>query len=177
MPRSTSRPTAPHFSAEITAAHDADWLAQEPDGAAVSVHRHVPFRGSPCSFCAGHTTVAHRPEAVESHAATLVAEIDPVTAAIGRRLAVRHVHRDGGTPTSLSPALAIRVMQRLRERFDVAADREIAVEVDPRTSPDASVQGLGEIGTTRASLGVQDFEPRVQKAVNRHEGRALTADR
>ncbi len=118
----------------------------------------------------------HRPEPPDSYAATLLAELDLVAAAIGRRLEVRHIHWGGGTPTSLSPALLIKVMRRLRERFDVSPDAEIAVEVDPRALSDASVQGLGEIGTTRASAGVQDFEPRVQQAVNRHQDLALTAD-
>lgn len=176
VPRYTSYPTAPHFSPEVTGAHYADWLARLPDDTALSVYLHVPFCASLCWFCACHTTVVHRPEPLERYAATLLAEIDLVTAAIGRRLAVRHVHWGGGTPTSLSPALMIKVMQRLRERFDVAADAEIAVEVDPRGLSEASVQGLGEIGTTRASIGVQDFEPRVQQAVNRHQDLALTAD-
>ena len=176
VPRYSSYPTAPHFSPELTAAHYADWLAGLPDDVGLSVYLHVPFCASLCLFCACHTAVVRGPEPLESYAATLLAEIDLVTAAIGRRAAVRHVHWGGGTPTSLSPALMTSVMHRLRERFDVAAEAEIAVEVDPRELSDASVQGLGQIGTTRASIGVQDFEPRVQQAVNRHQDLAVTAD-
>lgn len=176
VPRYTSYPTAPHFSPEVTAAHYADWLAGLPDDPTLSLYLHQPFCASLCLFCACHTTIVHRPEPLESYAATLLAEIDLVAAAIGRRAAVRHVHWGGGTPTSLSPALMINVMQRLRERFDVTADAEIAVEIDPRKLSDASVQCLGEIGATRASIGVQDFDPRVQHAVNRHQDYALTAD-
>jgi oxygen-independent coproporphyrinogen-3 oxidase len=175
-PRYTSYPTTPHFSPRVTATDYADWLAGLPQDGALSLYLHVPFCTSLCLFCACHTTVVHGPEPLESYAATLLAEIDLVTAAIGRRAAVRHVHWGGGTPTSLSPALMTEVMHHLRERFDVAADAEIAVEVDPRELSDAAVQSLGKIGTTRASIGVQDFEPRVQQAVNRHQDFALTTD-
>src|SRR6185312_4739966 len=175
VPRYTSYPTAPHFSPQVTAADYADWLRLLPDDTAVSLYLHVPFCASLCLFCACHTTVVRRPEPLESYATALLAEIELLTAAIGRRLAVRHIHWGGGTPNSLPPALMCSIMRRLRERFDVTPDAEIAVVVDPRELSDASLAALGEMGVTRASLGVQDFDPVVQRTVHRHQDFALTA--
>ena len=176
VPRYTSYPTAPHFSSAVTTADYADWLGALEDDAVVSLYLHVPFCASMCWFCACHTSVVHRPEPLVSYGATLLTEIELVTAAIGRRLKVQHIHWGGGTPSALPPALMRDVMRSLRTRFDVLPQAEVAVEVDPRELSDASLQVLGEMGTTRASLGVQDFDPRVQEAVNRIQDYALTAD-
>jgi oxygen-independent coproporphyrinogen-3 oxidase len=175
VPRYTSYPTAPHFSARTDAGVYRSWLAALPDDATVSLYLHVPFCASLCLFCACHTTVARRPEPVAAYAETLLAEIDLAADAIGRRLSVGHVHWGGGTPTSLPPALMQAVMQRLRARFAVRPDAEIAVEIDPRTLSDGALAGLAAIGTTRASLGVQDFDPAVQRAINRYQSLELTA--
>jgi oxygen-independent coproporphyrinogen-3 oxidase len=175
VPRYTSYPTAPHFSPAVTAADYAGWLGALEDDAALSLYLHVPFCASLCWFCACHTSVVHRPEPLESYGKTLLTEIRLVAAAIGRRLKVRHIHWGGGTPSALPPALMRDVMQSLRAHFDVTPDAEVAVEVDPRELSDASLDVLGEMGTTRASLGVQDFDPLVQQAVNRVQDFALTA--
>jgi oxygen-independent coproporphyrinogen-3 oxidase len=175
VPRYTSYPTAPHFSPAVTAANYTGWLGALNDGAALSLYLHVPFCASLCLFCACHTTVVHRPEPLESYGKTLLTEIQLIAASIGRRPPVRHIHWGGGTPTALPPALMRDVMQSLRAQFDVAPDAEIAVEVDPRELSDASLQVLGEMGTTRASLGVQDFDPLVQRTVHRVQDFALTA--
>jgi oxygen-independent coproporphyrinogen III oxidase len=175
VPRYTSYPTAPHFSTAVDGAAYAAWLAALPDDAALSLYLHVPFCASLCLFCACHTTVARRPEPLAAYAATLLAEIDLLADTIGRRLAVRHVHWGGGTPTALPPDAMLAVMQRLRVRFDLPGTAEIAVEVDPRTLSPASIDGLARMGTTRVSLGVQDFDPAVQQAINRHQSLELTA--
>jgi oxygen-independent coproporphyrinogen-3 oxidase len=175
VPRYTSYPTAPHFSAAVTATDYAAWLGALPPQTELSIYLHVPFCAALCLFCACHTSVVHRAEPLVSYGTTLLREIDLLAAALGGRRTVKHVHWGGGTPTALPPALMRDVMQRLRERFEVSPDAEIAVEVDPRTLSDASLGVLGEIGTTRASLGVQDFDPKVQRAINRLQDFALTA--
>ena len=176
VPRYTSYPTAPHFSPSVTAADYAGWLAALPDDTPLSLYLHVPFCASLCWFCACHTSVVRRPEPLESYGAALLSEIDLAAAAIGRRLPVRHIHWGGGTPNALPPHLMRAVMQRLRTMFHVQPDAEIAVEIDPRELSGESLQALGDIGTTRASLGVQDFDPQVQQAVHRHQSQELTAD-
>ena len=175
VPRYTSYPTAPHFSAAVGPAQYAAWLQALPQDAALSLYLHVPFCASLCLFCACHTTVTRALTPRMAYGTTLLAEIDLLAAAIGTGRRVRHVHWGGGTPTALPPAQMRAVMQRLRARFDVVADAEIAVEVDPRTLDDAALDALAAIGTTRASLGVQDFDPLVQQTVHRMQDFTLTA--
>ncbi len=175
VPRYTSYPTAPQFSPAVDAPRYADWLRALPDDATLSLYLHVPFCAQLCHFCACHTTVVHRPEPLISYATTLLAEIDLLADAIGRRLSVRHVHWGGGTPTALPADLMLAVMQRLRARFAFTPDAAIAVEIDPRELSDNSLAAIGAMGTTRASLGVQDFDPTVQRAVNRLQDYDLTA--
>jgi oxygen-independent coproporphyrinogen-3 oxidase len=176
IPRYTSYPTAPHFSEAVTSDTYAGWLADLPGAEAVSLYLHVPFCAALCLFCACHTTVARNPAPLIAYGETLSAEIDHVADAIGaRRLPVRHVHWGGGTPTILPPPVMEAVMRRLRERFDILPDAEIAFEVDPRTLTPEAADTLARIGTTRASLGVQDFDPAVQQAINRHQGLGQTA--
>jgi oxygen-independent coproporphyrinogen-3 oxidase len=175
VPRYTSYPTAPHFSPAVGAAEYAGWLAALPDNAGLSLYLHVPFCAKLCYFCACHTTVVHRPEPVIAYGQTLLQEIDLIAAAAGRRLTVRHVHWGGGTPAALPADLMQQVMQRLRARFNFAPEVEIAIEIDPRELPDDSLATIGAMGATRASLGVQDFDPVVQQAINRLQDYALTA--
>lgn len=176
VPRYTSYPTAPHFSTAIDGGVYARWLRTLPEDAALSLYLHVPFCASLCRFCACHTTVVNRPEPLALYGVTLMAEIDLVADLIGGRRSVRHIHWGGGTPTQLPADTMLAVMRLLRARFDVARDAEIAVEIDPRTLADDSLAALAAIGTNRVSLGVQDFDPRVQDAINRHQSLALTED-
>ncbi|MDE2582212.1 MAG: oxygen-independent coproporphyrinogen III oxidase [Rhodospirillales bacterium] len=175
VPRYTSYPTAPQFSAAVDAARYRQWLAGLADAAPLSVYLHVPFCAELCWFCGCHTTVTRRAEPLASYARTLLDEIDLLADAIGRPLPVRHVHWGGGTPTALSSAWMTAVATRLRTRFALGVDAEIAVEVDPRTLTEEAADTLAAIGVTRASLGIQDFDPAVQAAVNRHQSYEVTA--
>ncbi len=175
VPRYTSYPTAPHFSAEVTPAVYAGWLRALPDDAALSLYLHVPFCASLCLFCACHTTVARQEGPLLAYADGLLAEIDLIAGLIGRQQPVAHVHWGGGTPTAL-PARAMRsIMQRLRDRFALNATAEVAVEIDPRTLTAEHVDALAAMGTNRVSLGVQDFNPIVQKAIGRMQSFEQTA--
>ena len=174
VPRYTSYPTAPHFSSAITPGVYAAWLGALPADAPLSLYLHVPFCASLCLFCACHTTAVNQLPPLRAYASTLLEEIDLVARAIGRRQKIQHVHWGGGTPTSLPPQAMLDIIRHLRAHFDIAGDAEIAVEIDPRSLTDASVETLAAMGTTRASLGVQDFDPVVQQAINRHQDLALT---
>ena len=175
VPRYTSYPTAPHFSPAVDAATYGAWLRALPE-VPLSLYLHVPFCAQLCWFCGCHTTAVHSAAPVEAYADLLLAEIDRLAETIGRRAPVAHVHWGGGSPTALPAARLIEIMQRLRDRFAFADDAEIAVEVDPRTADDAALDALATIGCTRASLGVQDFDARVQAAVNRHQSFETTRD-
>jgi oxygen-independent coproporphyrinogen-3 oxidase len=176
VPRYTSYPTAPHFSDAVVPATYAEWLRVLPSDTPLSLYLHVPFCAALCRFCACHTTVVHHPEPLEFYARTLLDEIELVASAIGRRLRVRHIHWGGGTPTALPAEWMLIVADRLRQKFDLADDVEIAVEIDPRTLSDDRLYALASMGTTRVSLGAQDFDPLVQRTVNRIQTFEMTAD-
>ncbi len=174
VPRYTSYPTAPHFSPAVDAGVYGGWLAALPDDAVLSLYLHVPFCAQLCWYCGCHTTAVNKPEPVESYADTVLSEIDLVATALGRKLRVKHVHWGGGTPTVMPPKRLAEIMDRLRARFTFEPDAEIAVEIDPRTATEDVLDGLVRMGCNRASLGVQDFDPKVQQAVNRIQSWELT---
>jgi oxygen-independent coproporphyrinogen-3 oxidase len=175
VPRYTSYPTAPHFSPQIDAAAYARWLGALAPTAAASLYLHVPFCRQLCLYCGCHTQAVRRQEPVDHYVALLLREIDLVTGSIGRRQPVSHVHLGGGTPSILGPRGLRTLFAALRARFSIAADAEIAIELDPRHVDEADAAALAEIGVTRASLGVQDFDPVVQAAIGRVQSFELTA--
>jgi oxygen-independent coproporphyrinogen-3 oxidase len=169
VPRYTSYPTAPHFSAQVDGARYRDWLQALPAGQDLSLYIHVPFCDIMCWFCGCYTKVVRRYEPIARYLDLLTNELRLITAALAGRGVVRHLHWGGGSPTMLSPDDFARMMALLRDRFDVAADAEIAVEIDPRDATPASVAALAAAGVTRVSIGVQDFASDVQAAINRHQ--------
>ncbi|MDK9696433.1 MAG: oxygen-independent coproporphyrinogen III oxidase [Siculibacillus sp.] len=167
VPRYTSYPTAPHFDASVTAEVYRGWLAGLDPNDPISVYLHVPYCRTICHYCGCHTKGARKDDPVIDYAEGLVEEIRLVGEAIGRRLPVAHIHWGGGTP-SLLPTESFRaVVKALRSAFDILPSVEHAIELDPRTVREDLAQLLAESGVTRASLGVQDFDPTVQKAIGR----------
>ena len=166
LPRYTSYPTAPHFVAAGSDTYRI-WLKAVPTGSDTSLYLHLPFCRSMCWYCGCHTTVTARDEPIAAYIDALHREIDLVADALPQRIAVKHVHFGGGTPTLMQPAQFIALMAKLRDRFDVTPDAEIAIEIDPRTLEKAMVDALAVGGVNRASLGVQSFDPIVQRAINR----------
>lgn len=175
LPRYTSYPTAPHFSPAVNAATYRGWLAAMPEGTSASLYLHVPFCRSMCWYCGCHTTITKHQAPISDYLAVLLREIELVGDALSRPLDVRHIHFGGGTPTILEPAEFLHTMERLRARFAVAEDAEIAIEIDPRTLKPAMVAALGQAGVNRASLGVQSFDPVVQRAIARVQSEEQTA--
>jgi oxygen-independent coproporphyrinogen-3 oxidase len=128
-----------------------------------------------CWYCGCHTRIVAGDTPIESYLAALEAEARMVAAALPGRMNVRHIHWGGGTPTIMVPDAFRRLMATLRDCFDVAGDAEIAVEIDPRRITTEMIKALGECGVTRASLGVQSFDPVVQQAINRIQSYDQTA--
>ena len=180
LPRYTSYPTAPHFCAAAGDAQYRAWLADLPSHATASLYLHIPFCRSMCWYCGCHTTVARRDDPVLAYLQVLRREVVLLAECLGRSLPVHHVHFGGGTPTILPPEQFIELMELLHERFALSEQAEIAVEIDPRTLTSEMAATLGRSGVGRASLGVQSFDPQVQRAINRlqsFEDTALAADR
>ena len=175
LPRYTSYPTAPNFTDEVTAAIHGDWLLSIEKTATASLYLHVPFCRSMCWYCGCHTTVAQRDAPIADYLTALRQEIELVSAKLLHTLAVRHVHFGGGTPTIVTPEEFSCLIGLLRERFLIDTNAEIAVEIDPRRLTGAMTAALGKAGVNRASLGVQSFDPKVQKAINRVQSVEQTA--
>jgi len=175
LPRYTSYPTAPHFSAAIGPDIYAEWLKAIPSNASASLYLHVPFCRAMCWYCGCNTSVVRRDEPVAVYAAALRCEIDMVTRQIGRRLKVDHVHFGGGTPTIMAPETFADLIGSIRHCFFVQPSAEIAVEIDPRKLTHQMIEALAFGGVNRASLGVQSFDPVVQRAINRVQSFEVTA--
>lgn len=167
VPRYTSYPTAPHFSDAVDGAVYAGWLgALDPD-MELSLYFHIPFCDEMCWFCGCYTKIVKKYEPVVDYLTTLLAEIDLVANALPARMKAGHLHWGGGSPTMLKGGDWMRIMDKLRNRFDVIDGAEIAVEMDPRTATEDYVRALAAAGVNRASIGVQDYDPVVQEAINR----------
>ena len=176
LPRYTSYPTAPHFSGTIGSETYAGWLKAIPRNATASLYLHVPFCRSMCWYCGCHTTIARRDEPISTYVAALRCELDLVSRRIERRMKVDHIHFGGGTPTIMAPELFVDLIGAIRHAFFVLPTAEIAVEIDPRTLTSQMVDALGLAGVNRASLGVQSFDPVVQRAINRVQSFERTAE-
>ena len=175
LPRYTSYPTAPHFSAAIGPETYAEWLKAIPQHASTSLYLHVPFCRSMCWYCGCHTSVVRRDEPVALYASALRCEIDQVSRQIERRIQVDHIHFGGGTPTIMAPETFTDLMGSIRHSFFVLPTADIAVEIDPRTLTDRMVDALAYGGVNRVSLGVQSCDPVVQRAIHRVQGFEQTA--
>jgi oxygen-independent coproporphyrinogen III oxidase len=176
LPRYTSYPTAPQFSPAIGSGAYGDWLQQLPDRDSVSLYLHIPFCRSMCWYCGCHTTITRQNRPILDYLSVLREEIRLVAACVPNRLAVGEVHFGGGTPTIISPVEFLALMALLREHFAFSDKTGVAVEIDPRGLTAEMADVLGAAGVSRASLGVQSFDPVVQKAINRIQSEKQTAE-
>lgn len=165
-PRYTSYPTAPQFSAKIGPELQAQWLQQLEPGAPVSLYIHVPFCREICWYCGCNTKGVRRDDVLAGYVETLVSELT-LTASLAGPLRARRLHWGGGTPHSLDPDALLRIHDALTQHFDLSALAEHAIEIDPRTLTEGHVRAFAATGVTRASLGVQDLNEQVQRAIGR----------
>ena len=176
-PRYTSYPTAPMFHAGINGETYAETLkaAGKIDGP-LSLYIHIPFCNTVCYYCGCNKIVTKQYERAEPYLQLLLKEIDLVAEHIGNSRPVTQLHFGGGTPTFLSEDQLRRLMAHLRDRFTFVSDEEgeYGIEMDPRECNEETVKVLRETGFNRMSMGVQDFDPDVQKAVNRIQSKEET---
>lgn len=174
VPRYTSYPTAPHFHAGVGEAQVKSWIARLRAGEAVSLYVHVPFCDKLCWFCACHTKHTRHYEPVRDFLVALHEEIRQVAALLPAGVRVGALHFGGGSPTMLKPEDFIHLVGMIRSSFFVDRDLALSVEIDPNDMDDARLDALAAAGLTRASLGVQDFDVKVQNAINRLQNFELT---
>ncbi len=169
VPRYTSYPTAAHFTGDITNLTYREWLHAMPPGSRLSLYLHIPFCDTLCWFCGCHTRMVRKYTPIRSYLLALEKEIAAVAQHLPANCQVTHIHWGGGSPTILAPEDIIRLNAATHAAFPLARNCDFAVEIDPRGMDDARLDALAEAGMTRASIGVQDFDPDVQRAINRFQ--------
>ena len=169
-PRYTSYPTALQFDESFTAT-DYERIAQQSNvsGRPLSIYVHIPFCHSLCYYCACNKIVTRNAERVRSYLVNLEWEIDLQSTLFDDTRRVEQLHFGGGTPTYLNRKQLWALIADLRQAFtfDESDHREFSIEVDPRSVERNTIALLADLGFNRLSVGVQDFDPRVQESVNR----------
>lgn len=173
-PRFTSYPSAPHFGPEVDAGVHQGWLSALPADSELSIYLHVPYCRRLCWYC-GCNTWAWRGEEAADFVTTLRAEIDLAASALGAHR-VGEIHWGGGTPNILRADEFKRILQHLDFWFDFADDLSHEIEIDPRYLTAELAATYARAGVTRASLGVQDLNPHVQRAIGRVQPLALVCE-
>ncbi len=170
-PRYTSYPTAPQFHGGFTAPayQEAARQSNRPPAKPLSVYIHIPFCESLCYYCACNKIITHRLERAAEYLEYLKKEIRLQGQLFERSRRLTQLHLGGGTPTYFSQDQLAELMEALQAAFSLEPDgsHEFSLEVDPRTVTPQRIHGLRQLGFNRLSFGVQDFDPQVQKAVNR----------
>ena len=176
-PRYTSYPTAPMFHDGVGSSVYASTLQKvATDDAPLSLYIHIPFCNTVCYYCGCNKIVTKQYDRAQPYLDLLFKEIDAVADLVGKTRPVTQLHFGGGTPTFLNDKQIRALMGKLRERFQFVDDdsAEYSIEMDPRECTPETVKTLREVGFNRMSMGVQDFDPVVQKAVNRIQNKEVT---
>jgi oxygen-independent coproporphyrinogen-3 oxidase len=178
-PRYTSYPSAPVFSETF---RSDDYLAEigrtNPPGedAPISVYVHLPYCDTLCYFCGCTMKITHDPSQITAYNEYLKREIAMIAPLVSPSRRVAQLHWGGGTPSYLSAAEIRDLGGFLASKFTYADDIEAGVEIDPRGLTRDRMEAFRESGFNRVSMGVQDFTPEVQKAVNRIQPEEITRD-
>ena len=174
-PRYTSYPTAPAWSDDYGPEAFLEDLGRVEPGQGIALYAHVPFCRSLCHFCACNRVITRREEMPARYLDVIAREVEILRRAVPAGVRVAQHHWGGGTPTHLDPGQVRRLFRTLDDAFPVEPDAEISIEVDPRVTSESHVEALRECGFNRISLGVQDFDPRVQEAIHRVQSVEQTA--
>lgn len=169
-PRYTSYPTAMQFSDGFGPGDYARYLHERPPMIGpLSLYVHIPYCRNICHYCACNKVITRDPEVAERYIGAMEQEIELLAPHFDQRRRVTQLHWGGGTPTFLSPAELTQLMHVLAKHFLLidSPEREYSIELDPRSVDGSTLALLKGLGFNRLSMGVQDFDPAVQRAVNR----------
>lgn len=176
-PRYTSYPTAPQFSEAFGAAEYEALIVETnavPTPPPLSLYFHLPFCESVCYFCGCNVTFTKDRTRGDEYVDLLREEMDRTTRLFAPGRKVVQLHWGGGTPTFIPAPTLAKLWSAIRERFEFSADAEIGVEIDPRETTGEHLELLARCGFNRLSMGVQDFDPKVQEAVHRVQPEEIT---
>jgi oxygen-independent coproporphyrinogen-3 oxidase len=174
-PRYTSYPPATLFTDELETIDVEKAYADDnlPGSGPLSLYFHLPFCETRCWYCGCNTVITKRHDAAAEYIDDLATEMALIAKRTDRSRLVTQVHLGGGTPTFLPPDQLRRLGELVKKHFTLAPGCEVSAELDPRRLKLGHIQALREIGATRASLGVQDTNRKVQLAINRYQPHSL----
>jgi oxygen-independent coproporphyrinogen-3 oxidase len=177
-PRYTSYPTAPQFTEDFELRRYLGWQARQRESTEpLSIYVHLPFCHDICYYCACNKVVTRREGVARDYLERLAQEISLQGELVGQRRPVTQMHWGGGTPTYLDAGEITELMHLLASSFRLLdrGYREYSIEIDPRTVDPSAMALLKGVGFNRVSLGIQDFDPQVQRAINRVQSEAQVA--
>jgi len=180
-PRYTSYPSAPQFKAGFGAAQLRECVARsnaQPDKRPLSLYVHIPFCFSPCFYCGCNRVITRDAAKGADYTERALREIQLLAPLFDHDREVVQLHLGGGTPNFLGQETLAQLIEGLSHTFHLsdAPGRDFSIELDPRSVPEGYVPALARLGFNRVSLGVQDFDPDVQRAVNRIQSVEQTLD-
>jgi oxygen-independent coproporphyrinogen-3 oxidase len=167
VPRYTSYPPANRFLPSEGSLYQGEWLDAVPDGAALSLYVHVPYCKALCWFCACRTQAAENGRTIEQYVDALLAELAQLRRKLPKSVHLGRLHLGGGTPTMIKPAQMDRLLDKIFEALPPTDSFDFSVEVDSTDTSKEMIDNLVKNGMNRAMIGVQDFDPVVQRAIGR----------
>ncbi len=174
-PRYTSYPTAPQWSNAIgTKEYQKSLEEKAAAKTPLAVYMHIPFCETLCYYCGCNILITKEHGRGMGYVQALIKELELAAKAMPSRREISQISWGGGTPTFLSIEEMTALHQGTRALFDIAKGAEISIEVDPRVTSNEQLAALAALGFNRISLGVQDFDPEVQKTINRIQSVELT---
>ncbi|MGK0290734.1 MAG: oxygen-independent coproporphyrinogen-3 oxidase [bacterium] len=173
-PRYTSYPTAPMWH-DISPETQKEWYTDcGKNEKPLSLYIHIPFCEERCLYCGCNVIITKQHEQSATYVDYVLREIEQLAETLQVQKKIIQLHIGGGTPTFLKNDEFVQIMEKVRSLFEFEENAEIAIEVDPRITTHEQIELLSELGFNRLSLGVQDLDPEVQKAVNRIQPVELT---
>lgn len=170
IPRYTSYPTAPEWSSLDTNIWSEYINKLNNNTQEISLYFHLPFCESQCYFCACNTVISPNRELLHPYLQALINEIKFVSGKLNKNIKIQQIHFGGGTPTYLDTNELKILLDNIFENFNIDSEspnNEFSIEIDPRVTNKAQLELLATYGFSRVSMGVQDFTPNVQQAINR----------
>jgi oxygen-independent coproporphyrinogen-3 oxidase len=167
VPRYTSYPPANHFQPGAGAKLEKPFLSAIEHSEQSSLYIHIPYCDRLCWFCGCHTKQTLSYEPIRSYIRTLIEELRLLRERLASKPRLTRVHLGGGSPSLLRPEELCLLRKAIDETFVLSSDCEVSIEIDPSDVVQRTIPALVEFGMNRASIGVQDFDPKVQQAINR----------
>ncbi len=176
-PRYTSYPPATEFSESVNAQDYKERLIKSNERKTpLSLYFHIPFCESGCYYCGCNIIISHRKGIEKPYLSRVYREMDMVSSYLDKDREVAQLHWGGGTPNYLEPDEIEEFMGQIKKRFLFSQDAEVSIEIDPRYATDQQLKVIRDVGFNRVSMGLQDLNDKVQRAINRIQPYSLMKD-